>query len=85
VKKRYFTKIISRYNKVFELLFTQIKTRKHDFTCNKLLIFDSFNRVNYLETTEGKIDLPSFSSTTANKDLLTNSDYPASYLSSILI
>jgi hypothetical protein len=85
VRKKFYTRIVGSYNKVFSLLSEKIKRRYPNFACNCLLIFDSFNRVNYLETAEGKIDLLSFSSTIANKDLLTNSDYPASYLSSILI
>jgi len=48
------------------------------------LIFDLFNRANYLETIEGKIDILSFLLIVADKDLLTNSNHPASYLSGIL-
>ena len=52
---------------------------------NELIVFDSFDSTNYLESLESNTDLVSFSSIITNKELLSLSNYTIAKSSSILI
>ena len=53
------------------LLVEKLQRRKISTDLKSLVVLNSFDGANYLETCEGKIDLVSFSSVLASKELLT--------------
>ena len=79
-----FLRIASSCEKIFNLLLEMVKCRLLNILFDNLLMFDLFDRANYLEIKEGKVDLVSFSSTLASKELLALKDYSTAHSSSIL-
>jgi len=84
ITTKYFAKITGGYNKIYELLSEKITKRFPNANQKNLLFFDSFDGANHLETTEGKVDLISHSSTCVNKYLLSGFNYSTSQSSNIL-
>jgi hypothetical protein len=84
ITTKYFAKITGRYNKIYELLSEKITKCFPNANQKNLLFFDSFDGANHLETTEGKVDLISHSSTYVNKYLLSEFNYSTSRSSNIL-
>ena len=84
IKAKYYSKIVGGYEKFFNLLFSKLEHCVKSSSLKKIVIFDSFDGANHLETTEGKVDLISFSSTCANKYLLSLNDYSAAKSSATL-
>ena len=74
VLKKYFCKINGGYEKTCFLLHNKVRNRINSECLSNLVLFDSFNGANYLETTEGKVDLVSYSSTCFNQDLISLQD-----------
>lgn len=85
VRKRHFAMIEGRHEKICTLLIEKTLKRKIYFIENDIVIFENFNGANYLEISEVKVDLVSFSSILVNVQLLTLSHYSTTRNSSILI
>ena len=85
IKAKYYAKIIGGHEKVFKLFCNKFKYQDQNVNMNKIILFDSFDRINHLETAEGKVDLISFNTTLVNKNLLNNFYYSTMKSSSILV
>ena len=70
IKDKFFSKIPGEYDKTCELLTDKINKRFPSKNAQKLLVFDSFDGSNHLETEKEKSDLMSFLSACTNKNLL---------------
>jgi hypothetical protein len=84
VSKRYFAKIDGSASKIYALLLEKVQRKMLNYKPSDIIMFDSFDGANHLETAEGKIDLVSFSSTIVNQELLQLSSYSTAKSSSIL-
>jgi hypothetical protein len=84
VKAKYYSKIMGGYTKIYELLISKLCKRVEYHLLNRIVMFDSFNGANHLETTEVKVNLISFSSTYINKYLLSLDNYSTTQSSLIL-
>jgi len=84
VTKKYFAKIDGGCEKAYSLLIDKLERRFINTTFDSVIMFDSFDGANHLETPEGKIDLVSFSSTLVNDKLLSLPNYSTARSSSIL-
>ena len=73
--KKYFAKIEGSCKKVHNLLVDNLECKFKNVNINSVIIFDSFDSANHLETMEGKIDLVSFSSILVNSNLLSLPKY----------
>jgi hypothetical protein len=70
IKNRYYERIKGGFGINYNLLVEKIKRYNLGIDCSSFLVFDSFDGANYLETTEGKVDLVSFNSRLVSSDLL---------------
>lgn len=85
VKSRYYSKIKGRFGVNYNLLVKKISSYNLNIDCSSLIIFDSFDGANHLETVKGKIDLVSFNLSLINSNLLTKlKGYSTSRSSGIL-
>ena len=68
--KKHHCRIGSSRAKVFNVMIEKSKTHVNSSSLNEMIVIDSFNGANHLESLEDKIDLISFSSIIMNKELL---------------
>jgi len=84
-KYNYFSKITGGYSKVHKIMTNQIKRCNDKASMDSIIMIDSFDGANHLETIEGKLDLVSFFSTLVNSNLLdTITDYSTAKSNCIL-
>ena len=70
VSKRCFAKIYSSASNIYALLLEKTQRKISNCKPNDIIMFNSYDGANRLETAEGKIGLVSFSSAIANHNLL---------------
>jgi len=75
VHRKYFCKINASYKKIYSFLYEKVKKRIKSEGLRDLVMFDSFDGANHLETIKGKVDLVSYSSTCFNQDLISLLEY----------
>ena len=60
LKKNLFCKIVGGYEKAYVLLIKNLKRKIDNFYLDKLVVFDTFDGANYIETVEDKVNLVRF-------------------------
>ena len=85
ISSRYYSKIKGGFATNYSILLNKLRKCNVSFDSSSIVMFDSFDGANHLETVEGKIDLVSFNSTLVSADLLSKlKNYSASRSNAIL-